>query len=308
MKDTSEFPEGTEQAKLTTTKSRTSARSRPESATPGNQEQETKPAPRRRTTTTTSRSTATHTNQQVGETATAAPASTAAPRSAPDQQNRTAAPTTTPGQRTGGSPQRGSHPSQRVAGNGATAPSSGGTRAPAQHRTGTTAPAHAPHQPRQGSGGAATHQATAQRPGTRSPSSGGARPAVHHPAGARHSTTGGRTPAQRTQERRAAAVREKPTGPVSIPPQIVVKDLAELLQATPNEVIRGLIKHGIFASINQVVDYEKAALVAQDLGFEPSQSEVTIAPAIQRRREGLVADLLVDAKYDEHLVNKLRVG
>jgi translation initiation factor IF-2 len=99
-----------------------------------------------------------------------------------------------------------------------------------------------------------------------------------------------------------AAVKEKPTGPISIPPQIVVKDLAELLQATPNEVIRGLIKHGIFASINQVVDYEKAALVAQDLGFEPSQSEVTIAPAIQRRREGLVADLLVDAKYDEHLV------
>src|SRR5579885_2154548 len=304
MKDTSEFPEGTEQAKLTTTKSRTSARSRPESATPGNQEQETKPAPRRRTTTTTSRSTATHTNQQVGETATAAPASTAAPRSAPAQQNRTAAPTTTPGQRTGGSPQRGSHPSQRVAGNGATAPSSGGTRAPAQHRTGTTAPAHAPHQPRQGSGGAATHQgnhhpATAQRPGTRSPSSGGARPAVHHPAGARHSTTGGRTPAQRTQERRAAAVREKPTGPVSIPPQIVVKDLAELLHATPNEVIRGLIKHSIFASINQVVDYDKAALVAQDLGFEPTQSALAASPAVQRARKGLSANEAMMATRDQ---------
>src|SRR5690348_17675896 len=33
---------------------------------------------------------------------------------------------------------------------------------------------------------------------------------------------------------------------------------------SPNEVIRGLIKHSIFASINQVVDYDKAALVAQD--------------------------------------------
>src|SRR5579875_3397883 len=307
MKDTSEFPEGTEQAKLTTTKSRTSARSRPESATPGNQEQETKPAPRRRTTTTTSRSTATHTNQQVGETATAAPASTAAPRSAPAQQNRTAAPTTTPGQRTGGSPQRGSHPSQRVAGNGATAPSSGGTRAPAQHRTGTTAPAHAPHQPRQGSGGAATHQgnhhpATAQRPGTRSPSSGGARPAVHHPAGARHSTTGGRTPAQRTQERRAAAVREKPTGPVSIPPQIVVKDLAELLHATPNEVIRGLIKHSIFASINQVVDYEKAALVAQDLGFEPTQSAISASPTVQGERQLSASEAMVATRRDNQTV------
>ncbi len=97
-------------------------------------------------------------------------------------------------------------------------------------------------------------------------------------------------------------MKEKPTGPVSIPPQIVVKDLADLLQATPNEIIRGLIKHSIFASINQVVDYDKAALVAQDLGFEPTQSEVTIAPAVQRRREGLAAEVLLDAKYDNNLV------
>ena len=69
-----------------------------------------------------------------------------------------------------------------------------------------------------------------------------------------------------------------------------------------NEIIRGLIKHSIFASINQVVDYDKAALVAQDLGFEPSQGELTIAPAVQRRREGLSSEILVDAKYDEHLV------
>jgi translation initiation factor IF-2 len=99
-----------------------------------------------------------------------------------------------------------------------------------------------------------------------------------------------------------AAVKEKPTGPVSIPPQIVVKDLAELLQTTPNEIIRGLIKHSIFANINEVVDYEKAALVAQDLGFEPSMSVVTVAPAVQRRREGLIADTLLDAKYDGGLV------
>lgn len=97
-------------------------------------------------------------------------------------------------------------------------------------------------------------------------------------------------------------MKEKPTGPVSIPPQIVVKDLAELLQTTPNEIIRGLIKHSIFANINEVVDYEKAAMVAQDLGFEPSLSEVTVAPAVQRRREGLVADTLLDAKYDGGLV------
>ena len=37
------------------------------------------------------------------------------------------------------------------------------------------------------------------------------------------------SPAPRPQERRVAAVKEKPTGPVSIPPQIIVKDPRTLL-------------------------------------------------------------------------------
>jgi translation initiation factor IF-2 len=78
-----------------------------------------------------------------------------------------------------------------------------------------------------------------------------------------------------------------------------VKDLAELLHATPNEVIRGLIKHSIFASINQVVDYDKAALVAIDLGFEPGQSELTVAPAVQRISGGLSANEAMMATRQE---------
>ncbi len=131
------------------------------------------------------------------------------------------------------------------------------------------------------------------------PGGGGNRSGQHGGPG----RSGGRSGApQRSHERRVAAVKEKPTGPISIPPQIVVKDLAELLQATPNEIIRGLIKHSIFASINQVVDYDKAALVAQDLGFEPSQSELTVAPAIQRRTDGLTAENLREARHDGSMV------
>jgi translation initiation factor IF-2 len=109
-------------------------------------------------------------------------------------------------------------------------------------------------------------------------------------------------PVQRPQERRAIAVKEKPTGPVSIPPQIVVKDLADSLHTTPIEVIRNLIKHGVFASINQVVDYEKAALVAKDLGFEPSQSAFTVAPAVQRDRVLSASEALVAAHLEENMV------
>lgn len=84
---------------------------------------------------------------------------------------------------------------------------------------------------------------------------------------------GGGAPTQRPQERRAAAVKEKVTGPIALPPQIMVKDLADMLKATPNEVIKVLIGNKIFANINQVIEYEKAATVAKELGFEPSPSE-----------------------------------
>jgi translation initiation factor IF-2 len=94
-----------------------------------------------------------------------------------------------------------------------------------------------------------------------------------------------RPSAPRTSERKAQAIKEKPTGPISIPPQIVVKDLADLFQVTSNEVIRGLIKHSIFASINQVVDYDKAALVAQDLGYEPSQGTISATAPQQGERQ-----------------------
>jgi len=58
----------------------------------------------------------------------------------------------------------------------------------------------------------------------------------------------------------------------------VVKDLADLMQTAPTELIKTLIKHGVFASINQVVEYDKASLAAKDLGFEPSPSSASDTP------------------------------
>jgi translation initiation factor IF-2 len=81
-----------------------------------------------------------------------------------------------------------------------------------------------------------------------------------------------------------------------------VKDLAELLHATPNEVIRGLIKHSIFASINQVVDYEKAALVAHDLGFEPTQSTIGEASTVQGERQLSASEAMIATRRDNQTV------
>jgi translation initiation factor IF-2 len=47
-------------------------------------------------------------------------------------------------------------------------------------------------------------------------------------------------------------------------------------------VIKLLIKHGVFANINKVVDYEQAALVAQDMGYEPHSTAPEAAAGSQK--------------------------
>jgi translation initiation factor IF-2 len=69
---------------------------------------------------------------------------------------------------------------------------------------------------------------------------------------------------------------------VSIPDKISVRELAELLDVSPIEVMKMLISSGIMANINQTVDYDTAAIVATDLGFEIEQelpAEVEEVPA-----------------------------
>ena len=58
---------------------------------------------------------------------------------------------------------------------------------------------------------------------------------------------------------------------VHIPQAIVIKDLAELLEVTPVDLIKELMKSGVMATINQVVDFDTAAVVATDLGFAPEE-------------------------------------
>ena len=59
---------------------------------------------------------------------------------------------------------------------------------------------------------------------------------------------------------------------IELPSSITVKDLADLLGVNPADVIRELIKSGIFANINQGIDRETASLVAEELGYEVSEA------------------------------------
>jgi translation initiation factor IF-2 len=60
-----------------------------------------------------------------------------------------------------------------------------------------------------------------------------------------------------------------PNAPViELPASISVKELADLLQISSIEVIKQLMRNGIMANINQIINYDVAATVASGFGYE----------------------------------------
>ena len=53
---------------------------------------------------------------------------------------------------------------------------------------------------------------------------------------------------------------------VQIPDEISVGELASRMKKTASEVIKQLMKMGVFASVSEIIDYDTAALVAMELG------------------------------------------
>lgn len=76
----------------------------------------------------------------------------------------------------------------------------------------------------------------------------------------------------------AGAKASVPSRPyIVLPPSITVRQLAELLQVSPIEVIKQLMRNGIMANINQVLDFDTAALVAAIYGREARRPVTKVA-------------------------------
>ena len=61
---------------------------------------------------------------------------------------------------------------------------------------------------------------------------------------------------------------------VTIPDEITVSELASRLKVTATEVIKKLMTLGVFATINQTVDFDTASLVAEELGAKVEKEVV----------------------------------
>ena len=63
---------------------------------------------------------------------------------------------------------------------------------------------------------------------------------------------------------------------IRLPRVLTVKDLAEILDVNAVDVIKSLMLNGIMASINQVIDYDTAEIIAADLGYEVKPAATTV--------------------------------
>lgn len=61
--------------------------------------------------------------------------------------------------------------------------------------------------------------------------------------------------------------------PLQLPAVITVRDLAEQMKLPVAKVIGELMRNGVMANINERIDYETAAIIAEDLGYKPQRHE-----------------------------------
>ena len=73
---------------------------------------------------------------------------------------------------------------------------------------------------------------------------------------------------------RIAEQRKKQQIKITVPEEITVGDLAKLLRMTATEVIKKLISLGVMATVNEVIDYDTAEIVATELGAKVEKEVV----------------------------------
>ena len=61
---------------------------------------------------------------------------------------------------------------------------------------------------------------------------------------------------------------------VKIPPEISVGELASRMKKTGAEVVKCLMKNGVMASLSQIIDFDTAAIIAEEMGCKVEQEVV----------------------------------
>lgn len=97
-------------------------------------------------------------------------------------------------------------------------------------------------------------------------------------------------------EKKIEEIREQ--GPIKIPSVMVVRDFAALLDLPVNKILTELMKNGVATSLNERLDFETAAILAEDMGIEvvldedekidPIKQSTTIKEILEKQTDGVM--------------------
>src|SRR5258706_350276 len=76
---------------------------------------------------------------------------------------------------------------------------------------------------------------------------------------------------------------------IELPGSVTVRELADLIKASPIDIIKKLMSSGMMATINQMIDYDPAAIVVSEFGFE--------AQLADHNCRGVIVDHLIDGRH-----------
>lgn len=71
---------------------------------------------------------------------------------------------------------------------------------------------------------------------------------------------------------------------ILVPDYLSVRELAELIESSPIDVMKKLIANGIMASINQQIDFDTAAIVIEEMGFTAQSASIAAAEVEEEKR------------------------
>ncbi|MFO7773494.1 MAG: translation initiation factor IF-2 [Dehalococcoidia bacterium] len=72
---------------------------------------------------------------------------------------------------------------------------------------------------------------------------------------------------------------------VELPPSITVRQIADMLKVEPVKIIKQLMRKGIMANVNQVIDFDTASTIAADFGYSTKAAIEQRASPLRREEE-----------------------
>jgi len=91
---------------------------------------------------------------------------------------------------------------------------------------------------------------------------------------------------------------------VEIPSALSVRDLATLIKASPIDIIKQLMSNGVMANINQQLDYDTAAIVIAEMGYEAKPEAAPEAEPKEEQAEAPAWRRVIEAENANDLVTR----